>query len=249
MSEHRQDVLIQASGLTKRYGNLSALHDLSLEVSRGEIVALVGPNGAGKTTTLQLLVGLLSPTSGDAWLGGYHTIKQPLEAKRILGFLPDQPFLYEHLTVLEFLQFIGGMYHIEPSRWKQIAEALSRKFGLSDKLARRVSHLSYGMKSRLVLIATLLHDPKVLILDEPFFGLDPQTLHLIKEHLRTYVTQGMAILLSTHQLSVVEDIADRIAFLSQGRLVGLGSLAEMTQRYGNTRLEELFFHLTGSGLS
>ena len=240
--------MIKTVGLTKRYGSLEALQGFSLEVPRGEIVALVGPNGAGKTTALKLLVGLLTPTSGEAWLGGYHVQRQPLEAKRILAFLPDQPFLYEQLTVSELLGFIGGMYRLDPATLRQRAGALVELFGLSRQLDRRVGHLSYGMKSRLVLIASLLHDPQVLIFDEPFFGLDPQTLRLMKQLLTDRASQGLAVLLSTHQLSVVEDLAHRIAVLSRGRLIALGTWEELRRIHGGTRLEEVFFQLTGPSL-
>ena len=237
--------MINATNLSKRYGAFEALRELSLEVPRGEILALVGPNGAGKTTALKLLVGLLTPTSGDAWLGGAHVIRQPLEAKRILAFLPDQPFLYEQLTVAETLGFIGAMYRIDPETLRRRADALVTMLGLADRLNSRVSHLSYGMKSRVALIVSLLHEPQVLILDEPFFGLDPQSLRLMKTLLIERARLGAAILLSTHQLAIVEDIAHRIAVLSQGRLVAVGTWDELKQRHGGTRLEDIFFQLTG----
>ena len=237
--------MIQALSLTKRYGALTALHELSLEVPSGEILALVGPNGAGKTTALKLLVGLLTPTAGEVFIGGYDVLRQPLEAKRILAFLPDQPFLYEQLTVSETLGFIGGMYQLPPEVLRERARTLLSLFGCDGLLDRRVSQLSYGMKSRLVLIAGLLHEPQVFILDEPFFGLDPQTLRVMKQLLTERARQGMAIMLSTHQLSVVEDLAHRIAVLSHGRLVELGTWQELKGRHGGARLEEVFFRLTG----
>ena len=236
--------MIRAVGLTKRYGEVEALRDFSLEVPSGEIVALVGPNGAGKTTALKLLVGLLTPTSGEAWLGGYHVARQPLDAKRLLAFLPDQPFLYEQLTVAEMLGFIGGMYRLEPDVLRGRAQELVELFGIEDQLGCRVGRLSYGMKSRLALIAGLLHDPKVFIMDEPFFGLDPQTLRLMKQLLTRWAQRGMALLLSTHQLPVVEDLAHRIAILDHGRLIELGTWEELKRRHGGERLEEGFFHLT-----
>ena len=241
--------MIKAIGLIKRYGTLEALTDFSLDIPAGEILALVGPNGAGKTTALKLLVGLLTPTAGSASLAGFDVFRQPLEAKRILAFVPDQPFLYEQLTVAEILGFIGGMYRLEPEVVRARAQTLTELFGLSDRLGSRVSQLSYGMKSRLVLVASLLHEPKALILDEPFFGLDPQTLRLMKQLLTDRARQGMAIVLSTHQLSVVEDLAHRIAILNQGRLVALGTWEELKRLYGGTRLEEVFFQLTSSTLS
>ena len=242
MAEHGP--MIEADGLTKRYGALTALHDFSLDVRAGEILALVGPNGAGKTTALKLLVGLLTPTSGTARLGGYDVMRQPLDAKRILAFLPDQPFLYEQLTVAELLGFVGGMYGLAHTLLRSRAAELLTTFGLAEQVDRRISQLSYEMKSRLVLIASLLHDPKVLILDEPFFGLDPQTLRLMKHLLTQRARQGMAILLSTHQLFIVEGLAHRIAVLSQGRLVALGTWAALKEAHGGPHLEEVFFQLT-----
>ena len=241
--------MIKAVGLTKRYGDVEALRDFSLEISRGEIVALVGPNGAGKTTALKLLVGLLTPSAGEAWLCGYHVFRQPLEAKQVLAFLPDQPFLYEQLTVAETLGFIGGMYRIDPDSLRDRAENLLALFGLSDHLGRRVGQLSYGMKSRLILIASLLHEPQAFILDEPFFGLDPQTLRLMKQVLAERAARGMGILLSTHQLPIVEDLAHRIAILSRGRLVAVGTCDELKRQHGGARFEEIFFQLTGSASS
>lgn len=236
--------MIKISGLTKRYGRVEALSDVSLEVSPGEILALVGPNGAGKTTALKLLVGLLTPTAGAVSIGGYDVLRQPLEAKRILAFLPDQPFLYEQLTVAEMLGFIGGMYQLPHTVLRDRVQALGTLFGLEELFERRIDQLSFGMKSRLVLIASLLHEPKVFILDEPFFGLDPQTLRLMKHLLAERARQGMTIVLSTHQLTVVEDLAHRIAVLSAGRVVALGTWQALQQRYGGNRLEEVFFHLT-----
>ena len=236
--------MINAVGLTKRYGRVEALSELSLEVSPGEILALVGPNGAGKTTALKLLVGLLTPTAGTVSIAGYDVLRQPLEAKRILAFLPDQPFLYEQLTVAEMLGFIGGMYRLPHAVLRDRVQALGALFGLEELFEHRIDQLSYGMKSRLVLIAGLLHEPKVFILDEPFFGLDPQTLRLMKHLLAERARQGMTIVLSTHQLTVVEDLAHRIAILSAGRVVALGTWHELQQRYGGDRLEEVFFHLT-----
>ena len=241
--------MIKAEGLTKRYGQVVALKGFSLDVPPGEIMALVGPNGAGKTTALKLLVGLLTPSSGEAWLGGYQVYRQPLEAKRLLAFLPDQPFLYEHLTVSEMLGFIGGMYQLDPSVLRERSEQLVTTFGLDRHLERRVSQLSYGMKSRLALIISLLHDPRAFILDEPFFGLDPQTLRIVKELLVERAARGMAILLSTHQLSIVEDLAHRIAILSHGQIVAMGTWDELRRLHGGAHLEEVFFRLTSSSQS
>jgi len=244
MTHAETTVLVKAERLTKHYGRCVALEDVSLDVQRGEILALVGPNGAGKTTILKLLAGLLAPTSGRVMIAGYEMERASLEAKRSLSFVPDQPFVYEQLTVEEFLGFIGGVYRMPPHALAQRAEFLIRLFGLDRFVFQRISTLSYGMRSRVVLIASLLHEPQVFLMDEPFFGLDPQTLRLIKQLLLDLAKQGVAVVLSTHQLPVVEDLASRIAILSQGRLVALDRLDALTQRYGQGQLEDVFFHLT-----
>ena len=238
--------MIELQELTKRFGAVEALQSFSLTVARGEIVALVGPNGAGKTTALKLVSGLLLPTGGSVRVAGFDVHRNGVDVKRLLAFLPDQPFLYEQLTVAELLGFIGGMYRVPPEMLRQRTEALLARFGLSDALSRRIGQLSYGMKSRLVLVASLLHDPQVLLMDEPFFGLDPQTLRTMKQLLIERAGDGLTVLLSTHQLSVVEDLAPRIVILDHGRMVAMGTLVELRRRYGGAHLEEVFFQLTDS---
>jgi len=237
---------VKTERLTKRYGTVVALSELSFEVSQGEILALVGPNGAGKTTALKLLVGLLAPTAGRVFIGGIDIHERPLEAKRSVSFIPDQPFLYEQLTIAEFLSFLGAIYRLDRQTLIQRVSSLLELFALDGLMTHRIGQLSYGMKSRLALIAGLLHEPRVLMMDEPFFGLDPQTLRIMKRLLVERAQQGVAVILSTHQLAIVEDVAHRIAILSQGQLVAIGSLPELKQRYGKARLEELFFQLTAS---
>ena len=238
--------MVHVEHLSKHYGKLVALDGFSIEVPRGEILALVGPNGAGKTTALKLMVGLLSPTTGRVSIAGFDVHRQPLEAKRFLSFIPDQPFVYEQLTVAELLGFLGGVYRMEPTVVDQRARSLLELFGLDGFFSQRIGQLSYGMRSRVVLIASLLHDPQVLLMDEPFFGLDPHTLRLMKRFLLERAHAGMTVILSTHQLGIVEDVAHRIAVLAHGRLLALGSMEALKQQHGDHRLEELFFHLTGS---
>jgi ABC-2 type transport system ATP-binding protein len=238
--------MIETERLSKRYGPVTALTEFSLTVQRGEIVALVGPNGAGKTTALKLIVGLLLPTEGRVRVAGFDVHRQSLEVKRLVAFLPDQPFLYEQLTVAEMLGFIGGMYRLDPQTLQGRCAQLLERFEMTEAPSRRISQLSYGMKSRLALIAMLLRDPQVLVMDEPFFGLDPQTLRSVKQLLRERVPQGLTVLVSTHQLAVIEDVAHRIAVLDRGRIVDIGTLSELQRRYGESHLEELFFRLTSA---
>ena len=238
--------LIEADRLSKTYGTLVALQEFSLAVPAGDIVALVGPNGAGKTTALSLLVGLLTPSAGRARIAGFDVLRQPVEAKRILAFLPDEPFLYEQLTVGELVGFIGGMYRLPPQVLRERAHEWLALFGLEEAVRRQVGQLSFGMRSRLALVISLLHEPKALIMDEPFFGLDPQTLRLVKQLLQEQAGRGMAVLLSTHQLPVVEDVAHRVVILDRGRILAVGTLPDLMRRHGGTRLEEIFFRLTSA---
>ena len=237
--------MIRVDGLTKRYGGLVALREFSLDMPSGRIAALVGPNGAGKTTALQLVVGLLRPDTGRVEVCGFDVHRQGLEAKRVLAFLPDQPFLYEQLTVAELLGFVSGMYRLAPDRLATRSAMLLQQFGMQAHLGRRIGQLSYGMKSRLALVASLLRDPKVLVMDEPFFGLDPQSLRSVKRLLREETAAGLTVLLSTHQLEVVEDLADWIVILDQGSMLAAGTLADFRSRYGDAHLEDVFFRLTG----
>lgn len=239
-------VTVQSQHLTKTFGSLVALNDFSLDVPEGEILALVGPNGAGKTTALKLLVGLLTPTAGSVRIDGLDVIRDHLEVKRRVAFLPDQPFLYEQLTVDETLSFIGGLYELSPEQLRERSAELLSLFGLTTSVRRRVGQLSFGMKSRVALITSLLRSPRILIMDEPFFGLDPQTLRLIKQYLAEQAQRGMTIVLSTHQLPVVEDVAHRIAIVDRGRLMALGTLEELMRSHGGHRLEEVFFQLTSA---
>ena len=238
------ELLAQLTHLTKRYGAFTALDDVSLDVRPGELLALVGPNGAGKTTALKLMAGLLAPTSGTVTVGGLDVHRQPDAVKRVLSFLPDQPFLYELLTVEEFLVFVGAVHRLPSSELFARVSPMLALFGLDEHRAQRIGQLSYGMKSRVALVSSLLHRPRLLVLDEPFFGLDPQSLRVIKQFLLDQVRQGMSAVISTHQLSIVEDVATRIAIVSRGRVIAVGTLAELKARHGGERLEELFFQLT-----
>jgi ABC-2 type transport system ATP-binding protein len=239
--------MIEIRDLTKRFGRVEAVRGLTLHVPRGELFCFLGPNGAGKTTTLKILTGLLQPTSGETRIGGMDIRKEPMRVKRLIGYIPDMPFLYERLTPVEFLEFTGDLYGIPPETTRRETEESFRLFGLADCRAALIGELSHGMKQRLIYAATFLHKPEVLFIDEPLVGLDPHTIRLIKDLLIRKARSGVTVFLTTHILSLAEDVADRIGILSDGRLVALGTLADLVRQAGGKKnLEEAFLHLTES---
>jgi ABC-2 type transport system ATP-binding protein len=237
--------MIEIDALTKTYGAVTAVDNLSLRVPRGELFCFLGPNGAGKTTTIKVLTGLLKPTCGRVLLDGIDVHRDPVAAKRILGYIPDMPYVYERLTATEFFRFTGDLYAVPRGRVDAELETLFRLFGLLDCRAALVKDLSHGMRQRLIYAATFLHDPGILCIDEPLMGLDPHTIRLIKDLLVARARDGKAVFLSTHILPVAEDIADRIGIIDRGRLVTVGTLGQLRERYGGRTLEDVFIACTG----
>ena len=237
--------MIQAVGLTKRFGALTAVDHLNLEIGTGEIFAFLGPNAAGKTTTIKLLVGLLRPTSGRAILGGYDIHQQPVAAKRLISYVPDFPFLYDKLTPQEFIHFVGQLYSMESAKIESRANELLTLFDLIPYCQDPLESLSHGTRQRVVIAAALLHEPKIFIIDEPMVGLDPKSMRLVKDVLRQRATGGMTVFMSTHQLSVAEELAHRIGILHRGQLIAIGTMAELRKLSGRDgALEESFLALT-----
>jgi ABC-2 type transport system ATP-binding protein len=237
--------MIRLDRVTKRFGATVAVDGLTLEIQHGELFAILGRNGAGKTTTIKMMAGLLRPDAGTVHVCGFDVHRQSLEAKSRLAYVPDQPFLYDKLSGREFLNFIAEMYRIENGRARAgRIDELSRLFelgGFLDELAEAYSH---GMKQRLVLASALLHRPEVMVVDEPLVGLDPQNARLVKTIFREEARRGTTIFMSTHTLSVAEEVADRIGILHEGRLVELGTMAELRARSrSDGRLEDLFFRI------
>ncbi|MCA9264582.1 MAG: ABC transporter ATP-binding protein [Planctomycetales bacterium] len=239
--------MIQLDNITKDYGSQRAVDGLSLDIARGTVFAFLGPNGAGKTTTIKMMVGLLRPTSGRLTLAGYDAVAQAREAKSQVGFVPDQPELYDKLTGQEFLEFIARMYALEPDDARQQIERLAETFQLTKFYDRLAEGYSHGMKQRVAFAAALIHRPQILILDEPMVGLDPKTMRTVKNLLREESQAGMTIFMSTHSLHVAEEVADLIGVINLGRLLFLGSLTEMrqTMQSDGGNLEDLFLQLTG----
>ena len=246
MSEiERKDVAIQIDHFTKKFGDFVAVDDLSLTVKRGELFCFLGPNGAGKTTTIKMLTGLLRPTLGSAHLCGIDIHAEPVEVKKLIGYIPDMPFLYDRLTTTEFFRFTGELYGVDEAVIERRCEESFQLFGLMEHQTALIKDLSHGLRQRLIYATTFLHEPEVLFIDEPLIGLDPYTIRLIKNLLRRKVADGMSILLTTHILPVAQDIADRIGIISRGKLIALGTLQELRDTYGGDTLEDIFLSLTG----
>jgi ABC-2 type transport system ATP-binding protein len=229
----------------KRFGELTAVDGVSLVVPRGEFFALLGPNAAGKTTTIKLVVGLIKPTAGTARVAGFDVQAQPLEARRRLAYVPDFPFLYDKLTPWEFLRFTGQLFLMDEAAIQKRGRELVARFNLEPYLNKPIEGLSQGTRQRVAIVAGLLHDPEVFVLDEPMVGLDPQHARVLKDTLKERSLQGVTVFLSTHQLSVAEEMADRIGILHQGRLVAVGTREELRRQSGTAgALEQTFLALT-----
>lgn len=240
--------MIAIDSLNKKFGNFHAVRDLDLRIPAGEVFGFLGPNGAGKTTTIRMMVGLIKPTSGRVLIDGQDISRQPEEAKAILGFIPDRPYLYEKLTGREFLEFIADLHSLDSGdkRKKRIGELLIF-FDLEDWGRELVESYSHGMRQRLIIAAALLHRPKVLIVDEPMVGLDPKGARLVKRLFFELAKKGMAIFMSTHSLEVAEKMCQRIGIINEGRLIAVGTMEELREKAQSTdeRLEPLFLKLTG----
>jgi ABC-2 type transport system ATP-binding protein len=244
--------LIETRNLVKKYGDKLAVNDVSFEVNGGEIFGFLGPNGAGKTTTIKVIVGLLQPTSGTVKVDGYDIQAQPLQAKAASGYVPDTPNLYAKLTGRELLRFVGDLYNVEREQVARRIDELLRILDLAAAGDDTIDSYSHGMQQKASLAAALMHDPKVLVLDEPTVGLDPKSARLIKDILRQMADRGSAVFLSTHILEIAERMCDRIGIIDQGRLIAVGSMDELrgldkTAQTGETSLEDIFLSLTGGG--
>lgn len=239
--------MIRIEHLSKRFGDLAAVEDLNLAIPSGEIFGFLGPNGAGKTTTVKILTGLMRPGSGRVLIGGYDLETQAMEVKKIVGLVPDQPFVYPKLTGAEFMQFVGRLYHVPEWEQKRRIPELLEMFELNHWTNELVESYSHGMRQKLVLAGVLLHRPKVYILDEPLVGLDPKTARMAKEIFQRLASRGAAIFMCTHILEIAEKICHRIGIIVSGKLLALGTrdeLREMAQSSGGN-LEDIFLSLTG----
>jgi ABC-2 type transport system ATP-binding protein len=239
--------MIELSEVTKIFGAKTAVDRLSLRVEAGELFAFLGPNGAGKTTTLKLICGLLFPTAGTVRVAGFDLQRDGDKARQIISYVPDQPYLYEKLTGREFLQFIADMYGLEPELARRRMQEMIETFSLDDFVDDLAESYSHGMKQRTVFAAALLHEPKVLIVDEPTVGLDPHGVRLLKDLLRREADRGVTVFLSTHSLDVAQQLAGRIGIVERGRLISCGPLQALRDQAAlDGSLEDVFLKLTAT---
>ncbi len=236
--------MIELRGVSKLFGTRKAVDHLDLSVKAGELFAFLGPNGAGKTTTIKMVCGLLRPTTGVVKVGGYDAGSP--EARQLIAYVPDQPYLYEKLTGREFLRFVVEMYGLDPRASTRRINDLIDTFEMGDYVDELSENYSHGMKQRVVFAAALVHDPKVLIVDEPLVGLDPRSARIVKDLFVSQARSGVAVLMSTHLLSIAEELADTIGIVDHGRMLANGTLAELRDRVQmHGPLEDLFLKLTG----
>ena len=237
--------MIDIRNVTKLYGPKVAVQDLSLRVPAGELFAFLGPNGAGKTTTIKMLCGLLFPTSGEVRVGGFDLRTEGDHARALVSYVPDQPFLYEKLTGREFLQFTADLYAMPPSRAAEKIDEVIELFRLEEFVDDLTERYSHGMRQRTVFAAALVHEPKLLIADEPTVGLDPKSIRELKTLLRKLADPGTTVFLSTHTLDIAQELADRIGIIDRGRLLGCGTMEDLRKQAAmDGNLEDLFMKIT-----
>ena len=237
--------MIELSNLVKCFGDLVAVNGVSLQVPRGEFFAILGPNAAGKTTTIKILTGLIRPTAGSASVAGFDVQQQPLEARKRMAYVPDFPFLYDKLTPAEFLRFTGELFQMTEGEIDTESRELIGRFELREYLNKQIEGLSHGTKQRVAIVSALMHRPEVFILDEPMVGLDPHHARVLKDVLKERSRAGMTVFISTHQLGVAEEMADRIGIMHRGKLIAVGTREELRRQSGvDGALEQTFLTLT-----
>ena len=239
--------MIELKSLTKRYGQFTAVNAISVEILPGTLYGLLGPNGAGKTTTMRMIAGILRPTSGTATVAGFDIVRQPLQAKQRLGFIPDRPFVYDKLTGAEFLRFVAGLYGQSGPEVDQRADELLELFELSAWKHELTESYSHGMRQKLIISSALVHRPEVIVVDEPMVGLDPKSARLLKDIFRHFVDRGGTVLMSTHTLEIAEVMCDQIGIVVGGQIAASGTMAEIRTQTGSgaASLEDVFLKLTG----
>lgn len=238
--------MLKLTNLTKKFGNFIAVNNVNLEINAGDFFGFLGQNGAGKTTTIKMITGLYAPTKGIVHIGGFDIQKNHIEAKKLIGYIPDQPFLYEKLTGKEFLYFCGGLYKIEKNKLKKIIDETIDQLKIDQWVDKRTEEYSQGMKQRIAIASALLHNPKLLVVDEPMVGLDPQSALVVKNVLKEKASEGVAIFMSTHSLNVAEEVCSRIGIIKDGQMIFEDKKEVVEEIIGtdHQNLESLFLHMT-----
>jgi ABC-2 type transport system ATP-binding protein len=241
--------MLELTGIVKRYGDLGAVNGLDLRVPRGEIFGFLGPNGAGKTTTIRMIAGVLEPTEGSIVIGGYDLETHPMQAKSRIGYIPDRPFLYEKLSGGEFLRFVSGIWGKDEPASEERADGLLEIFNLLEWKHELIETYSHGMRQKLLITSALIHQPELIVVDEPMVGLDPRSARILKDLFRVYVERGGTVFLSSHTLEIVEAVCDRIAIIREGVIIAKGTMDDLRLQVdsGGADLEEIFLKVTGSG--
>lgn len=234
--------MLKIEHLTKKYGDKRAVDDLSLEIKAGEICGFIGHNGAGKTTTIKAVCGILGFEEGQIFINGKSIEKDPVACKRIIAYIPDNPDLYDFMTGMQFINFVADIFEVEKETRQQKIAEYAEKFELTNDLSKPLSAYSHGMKQKLAVISALIHSPGLIIMDEPFVGLDPKASHAVKQIMREMCDKGCAIFFSTHVLEVAEKLCDKVAIIKQGRLIRYGTMEEVR---GDSSLENVFLELEG----
>jgi len=239
------EMMLEVENLTKNYDKFTAVKEVSFEVRKGEVFGFLGPNGAGKTTTIKVCVGLLKPSAGRVIIGGFDITKQPVAAKELLGYVADNPFLYDKLTGREFVRFVSRLYN--SNSVEQRIQELFDSFEMSDKIDEFIKGYSRGMRQKTAIISALIHNPKILFVDEPTANLDPRSARLVKDIFRALTNRGVSIFMSTHVMEIAERLCDRIGIIHQGKLIALGTFSDLKQQTASegSTLEDIFFQLTG----
>jgi len=242
--------VIRLRNITKKYADFLAVDNLSLSIEAGEIFGFIGPNGAGKTTTIKIMGGIMAPTSGDVAIRGIDMLEKPVEAKQKIGFIPDRPYLYEKLTGMEFLRFTADLYNVDMASFPTKADEKLDLFSLTDWSNELIESYSHGMKQRLIMAAALLHDPEIIIVDEPMVGLDPAGIRNVKDLFKRLASEGVTIFLSTHTLVVAEDICTRIGVIHKGSLIATGTHDDLKRNLQarDADLEQIFLRMTNDAM-
>ncbi len=236
--------MIEIKNVSKTYnGNIKAIDNLNLEINDGEIVGFIGLNGAGKTTAIKMMTGILVPDTGTITINGYDIVKDSLKAKQIIGYIADNPDMFLKLTGIEFINFIADIYNVPVTLRKKRIKLFGERFGLSDVLDKPMQGYSHGTRQKMMVVAALVHDPAVWILDEPLIGLDPTSAFELKRMMREHADKGNAVFFSTHVLEVAEKLCDRIAIIDKGKIVFVGTLKELKDKYDKKDLEKLFMEV------